>query len=51
MLVWDVEDWKQIADQRPLVGYQLAVFAGRVLFKRVNELKDHLISDISWGIE
>ncbi len=50
-LVWNVADWKKIADENPLVGYQLAIFAGQVLFARVGELKDHLINDMAWGIE
>jgi len=50
-LVWSVDDWKTIADENPLVGYQLAVFAGQVLFARVGKLKNHLINDMSWGIE
>ena len=50
-LVWDVSDWKIIADENPLVGYRLAVSAGQVLFKRVVELRDHLINDMAWGIE
>ena len=50
-LVWDVGTWKSIADENPVVGYRLAVYAGKVLFARVEKLKDQLINDISWGIE
>lgn len=50
-LVWDVSSWKKIAAENPLVGYKMAIFAGQVLFSRISELKDHLINDISWGIE
>ncbi len=51
VLVWDVADWYAIADEYPSVGYRLAVFAGKVLFARVCELRNHLINDISWGLE
>ena len=50
-LVWSVDDWRKIADEFPQVGYRLAVFAGQVLFARVGKLKEHLINDISWGME
>lgn len=50
-LVWDVDSWKAIAEENPAVGYRLAVYAGQVLFARIQRLKDHLIDDISWGIE
>jgi len=50
-LVWNVADWKKIADENPLVGYLLAIFAGQVLFARVVELRDHMINDMSFGIE
>lgn len=50
-LVWDVADWKKIADDNPAVGYRLAVYSGQVLFKRMEELRDQLINDMSWGIE
>jgi CRP-like cAMP-binding protein len=50
-LVWDVSAWKKIADEIPEIGYRLAVYAGQVLFGRVEKLKEHLINDISWGIE
>ena len=50
-LVWDVSAWKEIADELPEIGYHLAVFVGKILFTRVQKLRDHLIDDISWGIE
>ena len=50
-LVWNVADWKSIAQENPVAGYQLAVYAGKVLFERVGKLRDHLINDISWGLE
>ena len=50
-LVWNVNGWKKIADEHPEVGYRLAVYAGQVLFSRVEKLTDHLINDISWGID
>jgi len=50
-LVWDVGTWKSIAEKNPVVGYRLAVFAGKVLFERVGKLRDQLINDISWGLE
>lgn len=50
-LVWDVSSWKGIAEEHPEVGYSLAVFAGKVLFGRVEKLRDHLINDMSWGME
>ncbi len=50
-LVWDVSAWKEIANEIPEIGYRLAVYAGQVLFGRVEKLKEHLINDISWGIE
>jgi CRP-like cAMP-binding protein len=50
-LVWNVADWKSIAQENPVVGYQLAIYAGKVLFERVGKLRDHLINDISWGLE
>ena len=50
-LVWDVADWKSIAEDDPMAGYRLAVFVGQVLFARVSQLKDHLIDDMAWGIE
>ena len=50
-LVWDVAAWKSIAGKNPVVGYRLAVFAGKVLFERVGKLRDQLINDISWGLE
>ena len=50
-LVWHVDDWKKLAEQQPLVGYRLAIYAGRILFSRVNELKQHLLNDIAWGID
>lgn len=50
-LVWNVADWKSIAQEDPRTGYQLAVYADKVLFERVGRLRDHLINDISWGLE
>ena len=50
-LVWNVSSWKEIASQHPEVGYRLAVYAGQVLFSRVEKFRDHLINDISWGID
>ena len=50
-LVWDAASWKAISDENPAVGYRLAVYAGQVLFARVGKLRDHLINDISWGLE
>lgn len=50
-LVWDVAAWKAIAEENPLTGYRLAIYAGQVLFARVGKLRDHLINDISWGLE
>lgn len=50
-LVWNVADWKALAEDFPVAGYRLAVHAGRVLFARVQELKDHLIDDMAWGLE
>ena len=50
-LVWDVADWKALAEDFPEAGYRLAVHAGRVLFARVQELKNHLIDDMAWGLE
>lgn len=50
-LVWDVTDWKALAEDFPAAGYRLAVHAGRVLFARVQELKAHLIDDMAWGLE
>ena len=50
-LVWDVASWKSIAEENPAVGYRLAVYAGQVLFARVGKLRDHLINEISWGLE
>lgn len=50
-LVWDVSSWKEIADRRPDVGYRLAIFAGQILFARVQELRAHLIDDMAWGLE
>lgn len=50
-LVWDVAAWKAIAEDSPKTGYRLAIYAGQVLFARVGELRDHLINDISWGLE
>lgn len=50
-LAWDVADWKALAEQDPAAGYRLAVFAGRVLFERVQELKAHLLDDMAWGLE
>jgi len=51
VLIWNVDTWKSIADENPVVGYRLAVYAGKVLFARVGMLKDQLINDISWGLE
>jgi CRP-like cAMP-binding protein len=51
VLVWDVSIWQDIAEEYPEVGYSLALFAGQVLFGRVEQLRDHLINDMSWGIE
>ncbi len=50
-LVWHVDDWKRIAEEHPMTGYRLAVFAGQVLFARVAKLKAQLIDDMSFGIE
>lgn len=50
-LVWDVSDWQALAENHPDAGYRLAVHAGKVLFARVQELKDHLIDDMAWGLE
>ena len=50
-LVWDVGDWKLIAEEHPRAGYHLALIAGQVLFARVGKLKDHLIDDMAWGLE
>ena len=50
-LVWNASSWKEIAREHPEVGYRLAVYAGQVLFSRVEKLRDHLINDISWGID
>lgn len=50
-LVWKVADWKAIAREDPMTGYKLAIYAGQVLFARVGKLRDHLINDISWGLE
>jgi len=50
-LVWNVAAWKAIAEENPAIGYRLVVFAGQTLFARVEKLRDHLINDISWGIE
>ena len=50
-LVWKVSEWKSLAEADPKAGYQLAVHAGKVLFSRVNSLKDHLINDIAWGMD
>ena len=51
VLVWDVSSWQDIAEEYPRVGYRLALFAGQVLFGRVEQLRDHLINDMSWGLE
>ena len=50
-LVWHVDDWKRIAEEHPMIGYRLAVFAGQVLFARVANLRAQLIDDMSFGIE
>ena len=51
VLVWDVSNWQDIAEEHPKVGYTLALFAGQVLFGRVEQLREHLIDDMSWGLE
>lgn len=51
VLVWDVSCWQGISEEHPEVGYRLALFAGQVLFGRVEQLREHLINDMSWGLE
>lgn len=51
VLVWDVNSWKKIATENPLIGYKLAAFSGKVLFARVCKLRDSLINNMAWGIE